>query len=109
MKMNPPRATMTWVFPDSWTEQYKIYCDKQDVRDFSKSIQQIENSSVMFILLILSDAVGRKTILQFSCVLTLVCMLITTLVEGFIPKMLSLGIAGGSEGIYGAIFIMLIN
>ena len=109
LKTNPSKVEITWVYPNSWTQQYKVYCDKSTVRNYSKSIITLEGSTFMFVILILSDILGRRILIQFGCLVTIICMTLTALLDGFLPKIVSLGIAGGNEAAYPPLFFMLIH
>ena len=107
--MDPPRAEITWVFPNSWTQDYEVYCDKKSTRDLSKSMVTATGSSIMFVLLVASDLVGRLEVLRLSWVISAVAMWASLSNIGYLAKIFLVGVAGGGGAIYIALFTMLIN
>ena len=108
LKLNPPKAEISWVYPENWTKDYQVYCDKAKIRNYSKSIITVEGSTFMFFTLIFSDILGRKTLVQFGAIVIITCMILTALIDGFLPRIASVGIAVGTEAAFPPLFFMLI-
>lgn len=100
---------MDWVYPKSFTQKYDYYCEKAYLRDLGKSTVLIINTVVCIIMLYLADLIGRKPVLIIGSLNIMVGMLVNSLYPDLFIKLLGIGWAAGSEGVFSAMFTMLIN
>lgn len=109
MKSDPTAAKFNWNYPNSWTEEYNYTCDNAYLRDVGKTMVLIINTSVCMILLYLADIIGRKPVFMIAATNITIGMVVNCVYPNLMVKLAGLGYAGGSEGIFSAIFTMMIN
>lgn len=109
MKIDPTGAKFEWVYPNSFTQKYKYYCDKAYLRDLGKTTILILNTTACIIMLYLADLIGRKPILILGSLNIIAGMAINCFYPDLFIKLLGLGWSSGSEGVFSAMFTMLIN
>lgn len=69
----------------------------------------IINTSLCMILLYLADIIGRKPVFMIAATNITIGMVVNCFYPNLMVKLAGLGYAGGSEGIFSAIFTMMIN
>lgn len=109
MKKDPKLAKFDWVYPNSFTEKYHYYCDNAYLRDLGKTTILNINTVICLVLLYLADKIGRKSVLILGSTNIVIGMAINAFYPQMFIKLLGLGFAAGSEGIFSAVFTMMIN
>ena len=82
-------------FKNSWTEEYKLYCDRKRILSSSKTTIFLINTGLIFFFNIISDYFGRRKTIIAACIFTL--SQITSLFDIHLYlKVISFGIAYGA-------------
>ena len=97
-----------WSY-ESWTKNYKYYCDKAADRTIGKVLVLLISTVVCFTILFLADRLGRRTVVRISSVVIIVGCVATFAVPDLFWKMVAIGFAAGAEGAFSALFSILIN
>ena len=109
LKTKPPQARITWPYPNSWTEEYSYYCEFAYLRSYGKTVILAMNTTICLTFLILADFWGRRKVLLFSSINVLIGLIICVIIPNLFVKMLGIGLSAGSEGVFSALFTMMIN
>ena len=107
--MKPPRATISWPYPNNWTEYYHYYCKLAYLRNLGRTIILVMNTVIVLLLLIMADYFGRKFTLIFGAINVFLGMFVSVLVPDLLVKMIGSGLANGSEGVFSALFTIMVN
>lgn len=94
---------------NGWTENQKLYCDKKIVRETGKFICLMVNSFACFMLLFLSDTLGRKAVIILNSTSVIFCLGMAYYVEDYYIKMMFLGWSFGAEGCFSSLFLFMMN
>ena len=102
------KCLIEWSY-DSWTKNYKYYCDKANDRTLGKALVLLISTLVCFSILFLADRLGRRTVVRLSSVIIILGCICTFAVPDLFWKMVAIGFAAGAEGAFSALFSILIN
>lgn len=106
---NTNYSVITYPFPNSWTEEYGLICDKAGERVGGKTLVLILNMITTLFVLVMADVVGRKKSIFLSNVLIFVGLTAATFVPNILGKLIGLSLAFGAEGAFSGLFTILIN
>lgn len=94
---------------DNWTMRYDLICENAAYRSHSKTGLLITSTLTCLVLLMYADILGRRTLMRISSFLVICGILLTGLFPSFLVKMIGLGLVGGAEGAFSALFTIYIN
>lgn len=109
MSRDPGLAKFEWIYPNNWTEKYDYTCDKARLREIAKTCNLVINTIFCTLMLYLTDIMGRKKVILITALVTLAGLAMNLFIPNLFIKMLGLGFAGGSEGVIGFIFPMMMR
>lgn len=108
------KGYLYWSYP-SWTEHYGYYCENRAKRVTWKVTILIFSTFICLALLYLCDILGRKKIILISSGVIIIGILMSSGAVNWLfgnsleLKMIGIGLAGGAEGAFSALFNLIIN
>lgn len=109
IKIDPKLAKLHYDYPSNWTKQFGYYCDGAYKRDLGLTMALFLTTLTCFAILYLADLVGRKLVMKISSIVIISGLTFAAFFPYFVPKIIGIGIAGGAEGAFSALFTILIN
>lgn len=86
-----------------------MICENKHIRENGKFISLFTNAVACFILLNLSDFVGRRFMIVSNSILTILSLVLAYLLKPFYVKTFFLGLAYGCEGTFSSLFLFMMN
>lgn len=106
---NNNKACLKWPTKDSWTEQYSVYCEKESTRIRARTQILILNMLICFLILSLTDIIGRKKTLMVCNIIIIIGLLLSTFIPYFEAKVIGMSLVYGAEGAYNGILSIFVN
>ena len=94
---------------DNWTMRYDLICDNAGYRSHSKTGLLVTSTLTCLILLVYADILGRLKLVRISSFIVIAGICLTAFIPSFVVKMVGLGLVGGAEGAFSALFTIYIN
>lgn len=109
MKNDPSSAKLHYDYPSNWTDKFGYYCDMAYKRRLGLTVALMLTTVTCFIILYLADILGRKLVMKISSIVIISGLTFAAFFPYFVPKIIGIGISGGAEGAFSALFTILIN
>ena len=109
MSKKPSEGYLYFEYEPNWSQKYDYICKRATERDSGKSMVFFLNTIICFLSLLLADIIGRLSLLRLSAISTFCGMLLSYASSSITLKLVGLGVASGSEGVFSALFTIMIN